>query len=107
MKKLIVCAAVLLAAMAIKAEVVSRDTIAYEGAVRMEKVEKVNDYGEVSVRYVAYLLDITNKKGQPRKVSTDRKTYESGEVTHVILNVQDSGASRIAKAINVNVQKSK
>jgi hypothetical protein len=83
------------------AEVVAKDTVAYDGAVRMEKVEKANDYGEVSVRYVCYLLDVVNKKGEPRKVPVDKVTYESGHVTHIIYNVQDSGARRIAKAVNV------
>ena len=27
--------------------------------------------------YVRYLLDITNSKGEPRKVPTDKATYES------------------------------
>jgi len=107
MKKLILSVALLCAVMAAKAEVVRKDTIAYEGQVRLEKIEKTNDYGEVSVRYVCYLLDVVNKKGEPRRVATDRATYESGQVTHLIYNVQDSGASRIGKAINVNVQKSK
>ena len=107
MKKIILSVALLCAVMAAKAEVVRKDTTAYDGQVRLEKVEKVNDYGEVSVRYVCYLLDVTNKKGEPRKVTTDRATYESGQVTHIIFNVYDSGASRIAKATNVNVQKSK
>ena len=68
----------------------------------MEKVQKTNDYGEVSVRYVCFLLDIVNSKGEPRKVPTDKATYESDQVTHIIYNVQDSGARRIAKAVNVD-----
>ena len=52
--------------------------------------------------YVCYLLDITNSKGEPRKVPTDKATYESDQVTHIIYNVQDSGAKRIAKAVNVD-----
>ena len=67
----------------------------------MERVEKVNDYGEISVRYVCYLLDIVNSKGEPRKVTTDKVTYESDDVTHIIYNIQDTGAKRISKAVNV------
>lgn len=108
MKKFLVSVAlVLCGVMCAHAEVVAKDTIAYDGAVRFEKVQKVNDYGEVSVRYVCYLLDVVNKKGEPRKVTTDKATYESGEVTHIVYNIQDSGASRIAKALNVSVQKTK
>lgn len=108
MKKIFVSVALVLCAMvSVKAEVVAKDTVEYEGAVRLEKIEKANNYGEVSVRYVCYLLDVVNKKGEPRKVTTDRATYESGQVTHIVYNIQDSGASRIAKAFNVLVQKPK
>ena len=51
MKKFFV-AALIVAAMSAKAEVVSRDTVAYTGEYRLEKIEKANEYGEVSVRYV-------------------------------------------------------
>lgn len=84
------------------AETIAKDTVAYNGAWKMEKVQKTNDYGEVSVRYVCFLLDIVNSKGEPRKVPTDKATYESDQVTHIIYNVQDSGARRIAKAVNVD-----
>lgn len=86
-----------------KAEVVSRDTVAYEGEWKMEKVLKTNDYGEVSVRYVCYLYDIVNSKGEPRKVTVDKATYESDDITHIVYNMQDSGARKIAKAINIRV----
>lgn len=99
MKKIIFAAALLLAAMTVKAEIVQRDTVAYAGTSRVEKVTKTNDYGEVSVRYVAYLYDVTNSKGEPRKVTTDKKTYEAGTVTHLVYHTQDSGARKIAKAI--------
>lgn len=105
MRKLFLLAALLVAAMTIRAEVVEKDTVAYEGAWKMEKVQKANDYGEVSVRYVCYLLDVVNAKGEPRKVPTDKATYESDDITHIVYNVQDSGAKRIAKAININVPK--
>ena len=101
MKKLFVVAAVLLAALTAKAEVVSRDTVAYTGEYKVEKIEKRNDYGEVSVRYVAYLYGITNAKGKPRKVTITKATYDLGKITHLVYNVQDSGAKRIAKAIYV------
>ena len=91
-----------MATLSANAEVVARDTVPYQGEFRLDKVEKTNDYGEVSVRYVAYLYDITNSKGEPRKVTTDKATYESGKVTHIIYNEQDSGAKRIAKAVNVD-----
>lgn len=97
----IVCAIVLGAVATASAETIAKDTVVYNGAWKMEKVQKANDYGEVSVRYVCYLLDITNSKGEPRKVPTDKATYESDQVTHIIYNVQDSGAKRIAKAVNV------
>ncbi len=84
------------------AETIAKDTVAYTGAWKMEKVQKSNDYGEISVRYVCYLLDITNSKGEPRKVSTDKVTYESDNITHIIYNVQDTGARRISKAVNVD-----
>lgn len=86
-----------------RAEVVAKDTVTYDGAWKMEKVLKTNDYGEVSVRYVCYLYDIVNSKGEPRKVSVDKATYESDDITHLVYNVQDSGAKKIAKAININV----
>lgn len=88
--------------MSAKAEIVERDTVAYTGAWKMDKQQTTNSYGEVSVRYVCYLLDIVNSKGEPRKVPTDKATYESDQVTHIIYNVQDSGAKRIAKAVNVD-----
>lgn len=98
-------AALLCAALTTRAEVVAKDTVPYQGAYKLDKVEKTNDYGEVSVRYVCYLLDVVNKKGEPRKVTTDKATYESGKVTHIVYNVQDSGAKRIAKATNINAPK--
>lgn len=98
----IVCAIVLGAVVTASAETIAKDTVVYNGAWKMEKQQKTNDYGEVSVRYVCYLLDITNSKGEPRKVSTDKATYESDRVTHIIYNVQDSGARRISKAVNVD-----
>ena len=101
----IVCAIVFGAVISAKAEVVARDTVPYEGAWKMEKVQKTNDYGEISVRYVCYLLDIVNSKGEPRKVSVDKATYESDDITHIVYNVQDSGAKKIAKAINIHVPK--
>lgn len=108
MKKILLIAALFAAVLTANAEVVSKDTIAYDGAWKMEKVQKTNDYGEVSVRYVCYLLDIVNSKGEPRKVPTDKATYESDQVTHIVYNVQDSGAKKIAKALNVDaVRKAK
>lgn len=98
----IVCLIILGAVATASAETIAKDTVAYNGAWKMEKVQKTNDYGEISVRYVCYLLDITNSKGEPRKVPTDKATYESDQVTHIIYNVQDSGAKRIAKAVNVD-----
>lgn len=105
MKKFLVLALVAFMAAAVesvKAEVVAKDTVAYNGAWKMDKLTTTNGYGEVSVRYVCYLIDIVNSKGEPRKVPTDKATYESDQVTHIIYNVQDSGARRIAKAVNVN-----
>lgn len=102
MKKIFVVAAILLAALTAKAEVVSRDTVAYNGEYKLEKIEKSNDYGEVSVRYVAYLYGITNSKGEPRKVTINKATYEQGKISHLVYNVQDSGAKRIAKAVYVS-----
>ena len=89
MKKIILSVALVLCAMAVKAEVVAKDTIAYSGAYKLDKIEKVNEYGEVSVRYVCYLLDVVNKKGEPRKVTTDRKTYESGKINAIVYNYFD------------------
>lgn len=100
MKKFFVAAALIVAAMSAKAEVVSRDTVAYTGEYRLEKIEKTNEYGEVSVRYVAYLYAVVNKKGEPRKVTIDRKTYESGKVDAIVYTTSDTGSKRIAKAVN-------
>lgn len=106
MKKIFVAVAVVLAAMAsAKAEVVARDTVAYAGEYRLEKVEKVNQYGEINVRYVAYLSDVVNAKGEPRKVSIDRRTYESGKIDALVYNTNDSGSKKIAKAINTKAGK--
>lgn len=113
MKKLFVLAALVGAFLLAQietacAETIAKDTVAYTGAWKMEKVQKTNDYGEVSVRYVCYLLDIVNSKGEPRKVTTDKVTYESDNITHIIYNVQDTGARRISKAVNVDaVRKAK
>lgn len=106
MKKIIyVCALVAIilfgAVDTASAKTIAKDTVEYNGAWKMERVEKVNDYGEISVRYVCYLLDIVNSKGEPRKVTTDKVTYESDDVTHIIYNIQDTGAKRISKAVNV------
>lgn len=108
MKKILLSVALICAAMmSAHAEVVQRDTVAYTGNYRLEKVEKENDYGEVNVRYVCFLLDVVNKKGEPRKVTTDKATYTSGKVTHIVYNTSDSGSRKIAKAINKNVSTSK
>jgi hypothetical protein len=108
MKKFMCVAVLLLAALTIKAEVVAKDTVEYQGAWKMDKLTTTNSYGEVSVRYVCYLIDIVNSKGEPRRVPTDKATYESDKVTHIIFNIQDSGAKRIAKAVNVEaVRKAK
>lgn len=103
----IVCAILFAAVASAHAEVVAKDTVAYTGQYQLDKIEKSNDYGEVSVRYVCYLLDVTNAKGQPRKVTTDKATYESGIVTHIVYNIQDSGAKKIAKAVNVDAVRAK
>ena len=102
MKKFFVTAALIVAVMSAKAEVVSRDTVAYTGEYRLEKIEKANEYGEVSVRYVAYLYAVANKKGEPRKVTIDRKTYESGKVDAIVYTTSDTGSKRIAKAVNTS-----
>lgn len=107
MRKILLSVALLCAAMCMNAEVVAKDTVVYEGAWKMDKLTTTNSYGEVSVRYVCYLIDIVNSKGEPRKVPTDKATYESDNITHIVLNVQDSGAKRIAKAININAKKVK
>lgn len=86
-----------------KAEVVARDTVPYLGVWKMDKQLTTNDYGEISVRYVCYLYDFPNKKGEPRKVSVTKETYESDDITHVVYNISDTGAKRLAKAININV----
>lgn len=100
MQKFIIAAALILAAATTKAEVISRDTVAYTGEYRLEKIEKVNDYGEVSVRYVAYLSDIVNSKGEPRKFTISKATYESGKVDAVIYNNNADGSRKISKAVN-------
>lgn len=101
MKKIFIAAALLMCfGMASKAEVVSRDTVSYNGGYKLEKIEKANEYGEVSVRYVALLLDITNSKGEPRKVTVTKATYESGKITHLVYNNQDNGSRKISKAVN-------
>ncbi len=106
MKKFIVAVAVVLAAVAsTKAEVVARDTVAYTGEYRLEKIEKANEYGEVSVRYVAYLSDVVNKKGEPRKVTITKATYQSGKIDALVYNTNDSGSKKIAKAINTKAGK--
>lgn len=102
MKKYVLAAALVMAAMTAKAEVVSRDTVLYTGEYRLEKIEKANEYGEVSVRYVAYLYAVTNSKGEPRKVTIDRKTYESGKIDAIVYNTNDTGSKRIAKAVNTS-----
>ena len=100
MKKFLVAVAVVLAAVAsAKAEVVARDTVAYTGEYRLEKVEKVNQYGEINVRYVAYLSDVVNAKGEPRKVGIDRRTYEGGQINAIIYTTSDTGSKRISKAV--------
>lgn len=100
MKKLIVLVAVVLGAMTANATVVAKDTVLYTGEYKLEKVAKTNEYGEISVRYVCYLLDVTNKKGEPRKVTTDKATYDSGTIDAIVYNVQDCGSKRISKAVN-------
>ena len=104
MKKIFV-AALIVAAMSAKAEVVSRDTVADTGEYRLEKVEKANEYGEVSVRYVAYLYAVVNKKGEPRKVTVTKATYQSGKIDALVYNTNDSGSKKIAKAINTKAGK--
>lgn len=104
MKKFFV-AAIIVAAMSAKAEVVSRDTVAYTGEYRLEKIVKENEYGEVSVRYVAYLSDVVNKKGEPRKVTITKATYQSGKIDALVYNTNDSGSKKIAKAINTKACK--
>lgn len=101
MKKYIIAAALIIA-VTTKAEVVSRDTVAYTGEYRLEKIEKSNDYGEISVRYVAYLSDITNSKGEPRKVTISKATYESGKVDAIVYNNNADGSRKISKAVNAN-----
>lgn len=103
----LVCAIVFGAVVSAKAEVVAKDTVAYDGGWKMEKLQTTNDYGEVSVRYVCYLYDIVNSKGEPRKVYVDKATYESDNITHIVFNIQDTGAKRIAKAINIGVVRTK
>lgn len=100
-----VCAIIFGAVVSAKAEIVAKDTVEYDGGFRLEKIEKVNDYGEVSVRYVCYLEDVKNAKGEPRRVPTDKGTYNSDQITHIVYNVYDTGAKRIAKAININEAK--
>lgn len=99
MKKLLLVALFVMAAVAAKAEIVSRDTVEYNGGYHFEKIEKRNDYGEVSVRYVVYLEDILNSKGEARKVTVNKATFEQQKITHVVYNNQDTGARKIAKAI--------
>lgn len=93
--------------MSAKAEIVARDTVPYTGAWKMDKLQTTNSYGEISVRYVCYLIDIVNKKGEPRKVSVDKATYESDNITHIVYNTNDSGSKKIAKAINIKVPSKK
>lgn len=100
-----VAAAIIVAAMSAKAEIVSRDTVEYTGEYRLEKIEKTNEYGEVSVRYVAYLSDVVNKKGEPRKVTITKATYQSGKIDALVYNTNDSGSKKIAKAINTKAGK--
>jgi len=102
MKKYIIAAALIIAAVTTKAEVISRDTVAYTGEYLLEKIEKTNDYGEVSVRYVAYLSDITNSKGEPRKITISKATYESGKVDAIVYNNNADGSRKISKAVNTN-----
>lgn len=103
MKKFILSAALVLAAfVATKAEVVSRDTIAYSGEYRLEKVEKSNDYGEISVKYVCYLNAITNSKGEPRKVTVTKATYESGRIDAIVYVNGADGSRKIRSAAFTN-----
>lgn len=104
MKKIFVAVAILLGAMATNAEVVSRDTVAYDGAYKVEKIVKQKDYGEVSVRYVAILFDVLTSKGEPRKVTIDKATYERGAISHLVYTNSDNGSRRIAKAVYVGTE---
>lgn len=102
MKKLmILLAAIMCCTMFCKAEIVSRDTVAYTGEYRLDKIEKTNDYGEVSVRYVCFLMDVVNKKGEPRKLSVNKATYLAGKITHIVYHTTSDGSRKIAKAIYV------
>lgn len=100
MKKKFFVAALLLAALTAKAEVVSKDTVAYNGAYKLEKIEKHKDYGEISVRYVAVLHDVLTTKGEPRKVTIDKATYEGGVINALVYYNSDNGSRRITKAVN-------
>ncbi len=104
MKKIFVAVALLLVAMATNAEVVSRDTVAYDGAYKVEKIVKQKEYGEVSVRYVAVLFDILNAKGEPRKVTIDKATFESGAISHLVYTNSDNESRRISKAVYVGTE---
>lgn len=101
MKKKFFVAALLLAALTAKAEVVSRDTVAYEGSYKLERIERTNDYGEINVRYVAHLIDMPNKNGTPKKVTITKKDYEGGQINAIIYNNGSDGSRKIAKACYV------
>lgn len=76
MKKFLVLALVAFMAAAVesvKAEVVAKDTVAYNGAWKMDKLTTTNGYGEVSVRYVCYLIDIVNSKESRAKCRPIRR----------------------------------
>lgn len=99
MKKIFVAVALLTAALCANAEVVKRDTVAYTGEYKLERIEKVNEYGEINVRHVAILYAIVNKKGEPRKVTIDKATYQCGKIDALVYTTNDNGTRKIAKAI--------
>lgn len=106
MKKIILSVALVLCAMAAKAEklqVINRDTIAWNKHVEAQAIAKSNDFGETRITYKAVLSIVTEEgKTKEKKVSISKATYnelQAGKQAYVVLTTYEDGSEKITKVV--------
>lgn len=107
MKKILLSVALVCAAMCVRAEkaqVIARDTIAWDKGIKLETTQKVTPLGETRVSCKAILWTTDGEKTVEKKVAVSKTTYnalQEGAQAYVVLTTYEDGSEKITKVITL------
>lgn len=107
MKKYFFMAALLLAAVSVKAEkveAIGKDTVAFNGKYELKQEAKTNSFGETRVTYQVVLQAHDSETGaeKSKKKTISKQTYadlQAGKQVFLVYTSYEDGSERITKVI--------